>query len=156
MNNELRDLLKIDYDKTLAFVDKMDDILFRIKNWAIVTSGAIIALAISINNRYALLVNLLLIYCFLVLELFYKCFHEDALIKSHLIEELLFSDPNNEQIQGKRQEYVFGLGHAINLPNARRMTWILFHRFHMSFLYLILLVLNILGFYFFDMINTIA
>lgn len=147
MTDNLKDLIKLDYDKTLSFIDKTDDILFRIKNWAITTNAAIFAVAISTKNKYCLFINFVLIFCFWLLELFYKCFHENALSKSYLMEELLYSDFEDEKV---RETYTFGLGHAIELPSIKKMLRIVFFRFHMSFLYLGLLILTLFGFFLFD------
>jgi uncharacterized membrane protein len=152
MKEEMRSLIKLDYEKTLSFIDKIDDILFRIKNWTITTNAAIFAVAISTKNKNCLAINFVSISCFWLLELFYKCFHEDALRKSYLMEELIYSDPEDEKL---RETYTFGIGHAVELPNIKKVLRIVFSRFHMTFLYIGLLILTLLGFCLFDKLFTI-
>lgn len=143
MTEKLRKLVELDYEKTLTFLDKMDDILFRIKNWAVTTNGAIFALAITAKNKYCFVVNFVLIFSFWLLELFYKCFHEDGLRKGYLMEELLSSDPPDEEVT---KMYTFGLGHAIKLPSVKAIVRIVVSRNHMTFLYVILLILSVMGY----------
>jgi hypothetical protein len=153
MSPESRKLIELDYEKTLSFIDKMDGILFRIKNWAITTNGAIIALAIYNRSKNILVVNFALVLCFWLLELFYKCFHENALKQGILIEDLLSSDSEDEEVEEKRKKYVFGIGHTIQLVHPMRMFAIVFTRFHMTFLYLVLLLVTILAFCFFEILT---
>ena len=148
MTSKLRELLELDYRTTQSFIDKADDILFRIKNWAITTNGGIFALAISTKNKNVLVVNLVLIACFWLLELFYKCFHEDAMEQNKKIEEYLFEDTEDSEIRKKK--YVFGLGHTIKLPRVKKMIEIIFKRLHITFLYLVMLLVTILTFGFFE------
>ncbi|MFC1514890.1 hypothetical protein ACFL5X_03215 [Candidatus Omnitrophota bacterium] len=142
MTDKLKDLVKFDYTNTLSFLDKTDGTLFTIKNWAVTTNGAIFALAITSKNKYIFIINFVLISCFWLLELFYKCFHEDALRKSCLLEKLLSTDPSEEEV-GKR--YTFGLWDTIKLPHIKTIFWIIRFRLHMTFLYVVLLLLSTAG-----------
>ena len=62
MTNNLLELLLLDYKITQSFIDKLDDHLFRIKNWVITTDGAIFALAITTKVKSVLIVNLILFF----------------------------------------------------------------------------------------------
>lgn len=43
------EILKEDFAQTVGFIDKCDDHIFKIKNWALLTSSAVIAFSISQN-----------------------------------------------------------------------------------------------------------
>ena len=73
------DILKDDFPQTLGFIDKCDNHIFQIKNWAIVTSSAIIAFSISQDHRALVLVNIPLLLAFIYLELIYKSFQDTAI-----------------------------------------------------------------------------
>lgn len=61
-----------DYESTLSFIDKCDDHMFKIKNWALITTSAIIAFSISREMPLIVLVNIVLISAFIYMELIYK------------------------------------------------------------------------------------
>jgi hypothetical protein len=145
MNNEIRQILFLDYDKTLAFIDKADGQLFQIRNWAIVSCSAVVAFAVSQKIPIILAANAFLVICFLFLELIYKSFHEDCLGKGHYLEVLIKQslDPSFKL----PTEYQFGIGHEIKAPKLRKMFKILFscERWHICAVYLGLIIVTALA-----------
>lgn len=134
------DLLLLDYKQTNAFVDKVDNQLFTIRNWAITTTGAVFALAITTKQPFVLLTNVFLILGFFMKELSYKCFHEDAIGKSHVLEEII------QKSQGKNElisDYTFGIGHTIKMPTLKNMAEIVWNRWHITVFYLGLVIITI-------------
>lgn len=73
------DTLKEDFAQTLAFIDKCDSHIFTIKNWALLTSSAVIAFSISQDRHFIALSNLALLFAFIYLELIYKSFQDTAI-----------------------------------------------------------------------------
>ena len=71
--------LREDFSQTLAYIDKCDDHIFKIKNWALLTSSAIIAFSISQDHDAFALANLALLVAFIYLELIYKSFQDTAI-----------------------------------------------------------------------------
>ena len=55
------EILKEDFAQTVGFIDKCDDHIFKIKNWALLTSSAVIAFSISQNHHVIALANLALL-----------------------------------------------------------------------------------------------
>jgi hypothetical protein len=73
------DALREDFAQTLSFIDKCDDHIFKIKNWSLLTSSAVIAFSVSQNHDYFALANLALLIAFIYLELIYKSFQDSAI-----------------------------------------------------------------------------
>ncbi len=73
------DALREDFAQTLGFIDKCDDHIFKIKNWALLTSSAVIAFSVSQHHTFFALANLALLIAFIYLELIYKSFQDTAI-----------------------------------------------------------------------------
>lgn len=73
------DVLKEDFSQTLGFIDKCDGHIFKIKNWALLTSSAVIAFSVSQDQDLIALSNLALLLPFIYLELIYKSFQDTAI-----------------------------------------------------------------------------
>lgn len=122
------DILREDFEQTLGFIDKCDDHIFQIKNWALVTSSAVIAFSISQNYDAIVLANLPLLLAFIYLELIYKSFQDTAIQHttdiSQRIESLLTEPSNNELLAG----YTHSFGRKLQYPSARHVFCILRNR----------------------------
>lgn len=115
----LIDALKQDYESTLSFIDKCDDHMFKIKNWALVTTSAVIAFSISRDEDLVVLVNLVLIVAFMYLELIYKSFQDTAIQHTTDIAERI-----DAHLAGRAEgelllEYKFGFGRKLQYPSLR-------------------------------------
>ena len=112
--------LTSDYDSTLAFIDKCDAHMFRVKNWALVTTSALIAFSFSTGIESIVFVNLVLILAFLYLELIYKSFQDTAIEHttdiSERIDRSLDSSDSGTLIDG----YKFGFGRKLEYPSFSR------------------------------------
>ena len=73
------DALKEDFAQTLEFIDKCDNHIFQIKNWALLTSSAVVAYSMSQRQHSIALANIALLVAFLYLELIYKSFQDTAI-----------------------------------------------------------------------------
>lgn len=112
------DILREDFSQTLAFIDKCDDHIFKIKNWAILTSSAVIAFAISQNHDFLSLANLLLLLPFLYLELMYKSYQDTAIEHSADISgriDRYITDPTGNLLSG----YKHSFGRKIKYPSIK-------------------------------------
>ena len=117
-DSKVIEVLKLDYEKTLAFIDKTDLLIFKIRNWAILTSSAVIAFGFTKDSYFILTLNLFVISAFLFIELIYKGFHESGIGHSFYLENQIQSYFLGKDIDS---DYVFGLGHAIVHPDIKTM-----------------------------------
>lgn len=117
-----------DYDRTLSFIDKCDDHIFKIKNWALVTSSAVIAFSISRDKDAIVLVNMVLLPAFLYLELIYKSFQDTAIDHttdlSGRIDRYFLKPSDPALLMG----YTHGFGRKLKYPAAKRVFSILRNR----------------------------
>ena len=58
------EILREDFAQTFGFIDKCDEHIFKIKNWALLTSSAVIAFSISQKHDILALANLALLLSF--------------------------------------------------------------------------------------------
>lgn len=119
------DILREDYAQTLSFIDKCDDHIFKIKNWAIVTSSAVIAFAISQDYDILPLSNLVLLIAFVYLELIYKYLQNIAIQHSADISKRIdkyLEDPDQE---GLLHGYNYGFGGKLIYPSVNRVFGVL-------------------------------
>jgi hypothetical protein len=115
------DALERDYESTLAFIDKCDDHMFKIKNWALITTSAVIAFSISRDKHLIVLVNLVLILAFIYLELIYKSFQDTAIdhttdLAARIDKHLRGAD-QPELLDG----YAFGFGRKLLYPSLHQV-----------------------------------
>jgi len=112
--------LTSDYDSTLGFIDKCDAHMFRIKNWALITTSTVVAYSISSGTEFVVLVNLVLIPAFLYLELIYKSFQDSAIEHTtdiaERIDRALSQDNTDDLVAG----YEFGFGRKLKYPSLSR------------------------------------
>lgn len=113
------EILKSDYESTLAFIDKCDDHMFKIKNWALITTSAVIAFAVSRDKDLLVLVNLGLVFAFLYLELIYKFFQDSAIAHANDVAERVdryFCSSDDVAI---KTNYSFGFGRGLEYPEVK-------------------------------------
>lgn len=111
------DILKEDFSQTLAFIDKCDDHIFKIKNWAIITSSAVIAFAVSQNHDVISLANLVLLLPFIYLELMYKSFQDTAIGHTDELSERIDKYLKNPQDENLLEKYEHSYGRKLNYPS---------------------------------------
>lgn len=110
--------LKLDFQSTEEYIARCDEHMFRIKNWALLTTSAVIAYSISSNSEAVVFANLVLVLAFLYLELIYKSFQDTAI--DHSID---LSERIDRIIHGANSElvvegYVFGFGRKLRYPSV--------------------------------------
>jgi uncharacterized membrane protein len=145
------DLLKLDYEAARAVVDKLDNHLFAVRNWAVTTIGAIAALSATVDKPPVLLVGLVPTFLFGVLELMYKGFHDDAISHSRYLERQI----HRVAILGTMPEadYEFGIGGHIHRPRLHRMAWTLLNRREISTFYGGMVLILVVGVVIFSRIS---
>lgn len=134
------DILREDFLQTLGFIDKCDDHIFKIKNWAIITSSAVIAFSISQDHDLITLANLPLLLPFIYLELIYKSFQDTAIEHNSDISKRIdryLLNPNAEDLLAG---YNHSFGRKLKYPSIPRVFGILRHKYrrHISNFYLLL------------------
>lgn len=122
------DVLREDFVQTLGFVDKCDNHMFWIKNWALLTSSAVMAFSVSQDRAALALVNLALLFAFIYLELIYKSFQDSAIEHSSDISQRIdkyLADPSCTDLLAG---YTHGFGRKLQYPAVRRVFSILANR----------------------------
>lgn len=121
------EILREDFAQTVEFIDKCDDHIFKIKNWALLTSSAVIAFSISQNHDAISLANLALLVAFIYLELIYKSFQDTAIQHTSDISQRIdryLADPSSEILVNYHHSY----GRKLQYPSVRRVFSILGNR----------------------------
>lgn len=137
--------LTSDYDSTLNFIDKCDTHMFRVKNWALITTSAVIAYSISSSTEFVVLVNLILIPAFLYLELIYKSFQDSAIDHTTDISERIdraLAQGNADDLIGG---YQFGFGRKLKYPSFSLCKKVLLNknRWHIANFYGLIAVFSV-------------
>jgi len=121
------EILREDFAQTVEFIDKCDDHIFKVKNWALLTSSAVIAFSISQNHDAIALANLVLLIAFIYLELIYKSFQDTAILHTTDISQRIdryLSDPTSELLI----DYTHSFGRKLHYPSTGRVFSILGNR----------------------------
>lgn len=142
------DILREDFSQTLAFIDKCDDHIFKIKNWAIITSSAVIAFAVSQDYDLISLGNIALLLAFIYLELIYKSLQNTAIEHSSDISERIDRYLENPEREDLLVEYNHGFGGKLKYPSIPRVFGILRnrHQRHILNFYGLLAIFSIAAF----------
>lgn len=124
------DVLREDFAQTLGFIDKCDDHIFKIKNWALLTSSAVIAFSVSQDHDSLALANLALLFAFIYLELIYKSFQDSAIEHnidiSQRVDKYLADPSCTDLLAGYRHSF----GRKLQYPSVQRVFSILVKRKH--------------------------
>jgi len=139
------DVLKEDFAQTVAFIDKCDDHIFKIKNWGLLTSSAVIAFSISQHHGAIALANLPLLVAFIYLELIYKSFQDTAIQHTTDISQRIdkyLVDPSAAELL---VDYNHSYGRKLQYPSVRRVFSILGNRnrWHILNFYVLLALFSI-------------
>ena len=142
------DALREDFAQTLGFIDKCDDHIFKIKNWALLTSSAVIAFSISQNQDPIALANLALLVAFMYLELIYKSFQDSAIEHttdlSKRIDRYLADPSCTDLLLG----YNHSFGRKLQYPSVNRVFSLLRNhsRWHILNFYGLLAIFSVAAF----------
>ena len=141
-------ILREDLSQTLSFIDKCDDHIFKIKNWAIITSSAVIAFSVSQDHDLISLANLALLFAFIYLELIYKSLQNTTIEHSTDISmriDLFLESPDREDLL---KGYNHGFGGKLKYPSIPRVFGILQnkHQRHILNFYCLLALFSIAAF----------
>ena len=146
---EAIDMLREDFSQTVEFIDKCDEHIFKIKNWALLTSSAVIAFSVTQDQAAIALANLALLIAFIYLELIYKSFQDTAIQHTSDISEridLYLSDPSNKSLLNN---YNHSYGRKLLYPSVCRVFSILKNksRWHILNFYGLLAIFSIGAFW---------
>ena len=142
------DIIHNDFEQTVAFIDKCDEHIFKIKNWALFTSSAVIAFSVAQDHDLIALANLALLVAFIYLELIYKSLQDTAIEHttdiSKRIDTYLLDSSNNSLLDGYSHSY----GRKLKYPSICRVFSILRNknRWHILNFYGLLALFSICAF----------
>lgn len=122
------EILREDSAQTLEFIDKCDVHIFKIKNWALITSSAVIAFAVSQNHDLISLANLIFLICFIYLELIQKSFQNAAIKHTWDISKRIDRYLTDPEASDLLEEYEHGFGRKLEYPSVLRVFAILRNR----------------------------
>lgn len=139
-----RELLQLDYEKSLAAVDKFEYCLLQIQNWSIVTCGAVTAFGHETQSFLILGLGVFLSLMFGVFALLYKGFQVDVMNHVSIVERAL-QHPNTLS-----DDYVFGVGRSIRgaTPSLFRLTLTIPALWYLRSFYLVLALVPLIGMFF--------
>jgi len=126
---QLIEAVMADYESTLGFIDKCDDHMFKIKNWALVTTSAVIAFSISRDQDLIVLVNLVLIPAFMYLEVIYKSFQDAAIQHSTDLAQRMDMHLTGESDGPLLIDYKFGFGRKLQYPSLKQICKVLRNKY---------------------------
>ncbi len=137
--------LRENFSQSLEFIDKCDDHIFKIKNWALLTSSAVIAFSVSQNHDAIALANLALLIAFIYLELIYKSFQDTAIGHSTDISVRIDKYLANPTTADLLVGYSHSFGRKLQYPSVRRVFSILTdnNRWHILNFYSLLALFSI-------------
>jgi len=137
------DLLKFDYQVARSLIDKFENHVFIVRNWAITTTGATVAISLSADQRLVLVVGLVPPTFFGLLELIYQCWTWEAVEYSRDIEDRLHQVAiENHALD---DDYKFGVRRWIRRPGLGRMAQMFFRRREILIFYVGLLLVPVVG-----------
>jgi hypothetical protein len=96
-----------------------------VKNWAILTSSAVIAFSISQRHETIALANLGLLVAFLYLELIYKSFQDTAIQHTTDISQRIDKYLSNPSVIELLDDYKHSYGRKLQYPSVKRVFAIL-------------------------------
>ena len=146
--SQKREILLLDYQKTLEVIHKQVDALFKIKEWAVISCSAVIAYGVSQKSYLLLLSTLPLNTGFFFIEVFFREFHNGCIRRAEKLEEMIqdiFDGSNRTSV------YVFGISHTFRevAKEMRNPIKILFStrnlRTSTGFLYMLILFFTAAG-----------
>lgn len=142
------DILREDFSQTLGFIDKCDEHIFKIKNWALITSSAVIAFSISQDHDSMSLANLALLIAFVYLELIYKSFQDTAIEHNSDISERIERYLKNPDLGDLLTGYSHSFGRKLKYPSVKHVFSILLNRkrWHILNFYCLLALFSIAAF----------
>jgi hypothetical protein len=142
------DILREDFSQTVAFIDKCDDHIFKIKNWALFTSSAIIAFSVTQDHGAIALSNLALLIAFIYLELIYKSFQDTAIEHTSDISNRIDMYLLNPSTSSLLENYNHSYGRKLKYPSICRVFGILKNssRWHILNFYVLLAAFSIAAF----------
>lgn len=142
---EAIEVLREDFSQTVEFIDKCDDHIFKIKNWALLTSSAVIAFSVTQDHDAIALANLALLVAFIYLELIYKSFQDTAIEHTSDISkriDMYLLDPSSNLLL---DNYSHSYGRKLQYPSVHRVLSIIrnSNRWHILNFYGLLAIFSI-------------
>ncbi len=146
--NKVEDL-KEDFQQTVNFIYKCDEHIFKIKNWALITSSAVIAFSVSQSKDELVFTNLVLLAGFIYLELIYKSFQDTAIEHCNDLSERIDGFLAGNEVENISDGYKHSYGRKLVYPAVTHVFSLLKNRnrWHILNFYALLAVFSV-GAYF--------
>ena len=122
------DILREDFEQTVAFIDKCDSHIFKIKNWALLTSSAVIAFSVSQDHDAIALANILLLVAFIYWELIYKSFQDKAIEHCSDLSSRIDAYIQSQDQEKLVKEYKHSYGRKLVYPSITHVFSLLKNR----------------------------
>jgi len=116
MNNgpdgsRLEKLLEMEFEHLQKINDKYDGSRFQVKNWAVTTGGAVLALSVTSKRFELALIGGLVVLVFAYIEAIYMHMQDCVIARCNKIERLLDA-ASRGQLTALEGEYRFGVSQA--------------------------------------------
>jgi hypothetical protein len=142
--NTVFELMRLEFDRLQASIDKFDDQRFKIKGWAITAAGALFAVAVNVHESVLAIAGAVLVLFFGYLEVVYMNMELHAIRRCNDVEALM-----NRAATGlppKNDEYIFGLGQTFAFDfHVRLIPEILHKRHYITAFYVGLVLAMVIG-----------
>lgn len=138
-------LLREDFSQTLGFIDKCDDHIFKIRNWALLTASAVVAYSFTSNHEGLAFANIALLLPFMYLELMYKSFQDSAIEHTNDLSGRIDAFVANPIASALGSAYSHSFGRKLKYPSVGRVFSLLRNRqrWHILNFYLLLAAMSV-------------
>lgn len=142
------ELLKQERELLQSVVLKQNDIIFKIKGWAITLFSALVFFAADKNKLFFLIISIFAVLLFLILDATYTHIQRIFIInKSRKVQNLLQSENLIESLKNQSLDTLLSPtdGESLNIDAKAKIFGVLneIKLFHNSLLYLIMSALNV-------------
>ena len=104
-------LLEIEFDHLQRINDKYDGSRFSIKNWAVTTGGALVALSITAESPGIASIGVVVVGVFAYIELLYIYLQDHVIARCNRVERLL-DMASRDDGSARAEDYSFGISQA--------------------------------------------
>jgi hypothetical protein len=107
----LKRLLKIEFEHHQKINDKFDGSRFFIKNWAVTTGGAVLALSVTARRPVLAVIGGAVVMIFAYIETLYIYIQDHVIARCNYVEKLLDAASRSEEPM-REKDYRFGVSQA--------------------------------------------
>ena len=104
-------LLEMEFENLQKINDKYDGSRFMVKNWAVTTAGAIVALSVTARSPGLAVIGVAAVGAFAYLEILYIYLQDHVVARCNRVEDLLDAAARGD-VPTRADDYRFGISHA--------------------------------------------